>query len=131
MAKLFIPEAMGYFLVTTAVLAVCGHNWSIFLKFKGGKGVATSLGALSGLSVIYPNLGIGLILAIICWIIIFYIFHYVSLASICASLLFLVFVLLFSHLTSIKLVATLLFILILVRHRANIKRLLAKKENRF
>jgi len=131
MAKVFIPAATDYFLVFTACLVVCGHNWSIFLKFKGGKGVATSLGALAALSVVYPSLGIGLILAIICWVVIFYIFHYVSLASICASLAFLIFAFIFFHLTSIKLIAILLFIFILIRHNANIKRLLDKKENRF
>ena len=131
MAKIFIPEATDYFLVITACLTVCGHNWSIFLKFKGGKGVATSLGALVALSFVYPNLGIGLILAIICWVVIFYIFHYVSLASICASLVFLIFTFVFFHLTSIKLIAILLFVFILIRHKANIKRLLDKKESRF
>ncbi|NQT00124.1 MAG: glycerol-3-phosphate acyltransferase, partial [Candidatus Omnitrophica bacterium] len=40
------------------VVAVCGHNWTAFLKFKGGKGVATTAGALLGLSFKIPELGL-------------------------------------------------------------------------
>ena len=65
---------------------ICGHNWTIFLKFKGGKGIATSLGVLIGLAVKLPGLNIVVGLIIISWLLVFFSFRMVSLASICAAL---------------------------------------------
>ena len=44
--------------LSLGIAAVCGHNWTVFLKFKGGKGVATTAGALLGLSLKIPSLGL-------------------------------------------------------------------------
>ena len=61
---------------------VCGHIWSAFLGFKGGKGVATTIGVAIGLT------PLALVPSGIIWITVFYITNFVSLASIMALLLF-------------------------------------------
>jgi acyl phosphate:glycerol-3-phosphate acyltransferase len=105
--------------------AILGHSFSIFLRGKGGKGVATTMG---GLLVLMP---IALLIGIVVWVITFYTTRYVSLASI----LFVVSL----PLTNFFLGADSLLIwisvavavLIVVRHRTNIQRLLNGTENRF
>ena len=67
------------------VASICGHNWTFWLKFKGGKGIATSFGVLIGLAI--KNILIAkavLILAII-WTVTFISWGYVSLASIVSA----------------------------------------------
>lgn len=110
-----------------ACLAVAGHNWSIFLRFKGGKGVATTVGAILGVAPLMVVLGF------IVWIIIFLTTRYVSLASILTAF----FIAAFSWYTKqqgellLPSVLTALAILIIWRHKANIGRLISKTENRF
>src|ERR1700735_4572842 len=72
-------------LVIIAVAAVAGHNWTVFLGFKGGKGMATSLGVLIGLAIQLPGLRIVLGLATLIWLVLFLALGYVSLASISAA----------------------------------------------
>ena len=128
--KIYFPDSIEYLFILSAILVVCGHNWTIFLKFKGGKGVATSLGVLIGLSFIFQNLGLILVLSIISWIIVFVIFRYVSFASLFASSLFFILTLFLASKMEIKLLAFLFSVFIWIRHKKNIKRLLEKKENR-
>ncbi|MFA7677187.1 MAG: glycerol-3-phosphate 1-O-acyltransferase PlsY [Candidatus Omnitrophota bacterium] len=128
-AKNFISPCDN-FLILVAILAVCGHNWTPFLRFKGGKGVTTSLGALSGLGLAFPGLGWALIAAIGIWLIVFLIFRFVSLASITASLSFLVLVLIAVDSVSIRVASLLLCVFIVFQHRKNIERLLNKTENK-
>ena len=54
-------------LVIIAVAAVAGHNWTVFLGFKGGKGMATSLGVLIGLAIQFQGLRIILLLVTMTW----------------------------------------------------------------
>lgn len=114
-----------------AAAAVCGHNWTIFLKFKGGKGVATSLGALVGFSIIIPGMAGLLLLTLFSWIIIFLFSGFVSLASIICSLLLPVFSYILKLPNEITLLLGLLGAFSVLRHKLNIKRLLQNKENRF
>ncbi len=106
-------------------MAILGHNFPVFLKFKGGKGVATSAGVLLGIAPLAVGLGI------LTWAIVFFISGYVSLGSILAAGV----VALtgwFGHYGTITAVAlTLLSALTIWRHRANIQRLLAGTENKF
>ena len=127
------PEAelASYIFVLSSMIVVCGHNWTIFLSFKGGKGVATSVGAISGLGMIFPKLWLILLLAVAVWIVLFRIFKYVSLASISAAFSFFIFSVIFSLPGEIKLLSLVILLFILLRHRENIKRLFARKENRF
>ena len=80
-----LSRASDFVIVLSAVLVVCGHNWTCFLKFKGGKGVATSLGAVAALSFIFPAIWIALIVALVTWVVVFRIPKYVSVASLAAS----------------------------------------------
>lgn len=109
-----------------AACAIAGHNWPVYLRFRGGKGVATSAGALIGLAPMTALIGLAV------WAIIFGIWRYVSLASMLAALTI-------SVVTWIKypgqglilpIAFTVLCTVLIWRHRANIQRLLQGKENR-
>ncbi len=124
----FIFSSSSLFIyILTAFGAIAGHNWSIFLKFKGGKGVATSIGAVTGLCFKYRLLFFPLLGGLGAWVIIFMIFRIVSLASLSASFVFFILSLFFLE-NNFKLVAFLIFLFILIRHRENISNLLHKKE---
>ena len=135
----FVPILVKYFLhqprnstyLFAAFFSVSGHIWPVYLRFKGGKGVATSLGALCGLSFIFPKLWVVLLLSLCVWFIFFFIFRYVSLASISLSISFVVCSFIFSLPEEIKYFSALLCLFIIFRHTKNIKNLLAKKEHRF
>jgi glycerol-3-phosphate acyltransferase PlsY len=131
LVKLFLSYPPNYIFVLAALLSVSGHTWPIFLKFKGGKGVATSLGAITGLSIIFINLRILLILSIFVWILVFSIFRYVSLASISSGFVFFVFSLILSLPVEIKILSFFLFVIILIRHKKNIINLIKGKELSF
>jgi glycerol-3-phosphate acyltransferase PlsY len=105
---------------------VVGHNWPIFLKFKGGKGIATSFGILLS---IHWSTAISILLV---FIIVVIISRYVSLASISAAIVAPVAVLIVKRPFDIKffVMTSLLAILAIYRHRENIKRLLEGKEYR-
>ena len=117
-------------LVSIGLAAVIGHNWTIFLGFKGGKGVATSLGVVIGLAAQVPGVRpvLGLTLAV--WLTVFLTFGYVSLASICAATVFPLFTAAFGAPFPIQVMAILLCVFIVLRHKANIARLAKGKETR-
>lgn len=116
--------------IAAAVAAVLGHNFTFWLKFKGGKGIATSAGVLLAL------LPLPLLAALTAWIVLFYATRYVAVGSIGASLMV--------PAASLALYlwrgdpalprvgfAVVLGALAVWRHRANIRRLLNGTENRF
>ena len=116
--------------------AVVGHIFPVYLKFKGGKGVATSLGVGLGL---WPYYTICAFFAFVIWVVVTLIWRYVSLASITASVAFpLVLVLAivlvsswdFSNLWPLIIAATAIPLMVVLRHRENIKRLIAGTENK-
>jgi len=115
--------------VLAAILAMVGHNWSIFMKFRGGKGVTAYEG---GWLVIYPGLALfgGAI-----FIITVFFTRYVSLGSILGSLglflLHIVLTLLFSFPPVYLIFSFLGAVLIIYQHRENIQRLRAGTERRF
>ncbi len=110
--------------VLIGLAAIAGHNWPLFLKFKGGKGVATSAGVVIGL---IPNI---FWLGFFVWCIVFFITGYVSLASIIASILVPLFTLIFGESSEVIIFMSLLCILIVYKHRSNIKRLSNGQEKR-
>jgi glycerol-3-phosphate acyltransferase PlsY len=132
-AKFFLPlnASDNYIFVLMAIAAVCGHNWTPFLNFKGGKGVATSLGGMVALSFIYPKLSIVVSIALLAFAAVFLISRYVSLASLVAVSIFFVVSLVILKETELKILSFFLLFLIVIRHAKNIKNLLAKKEHRF
>ncbi len=110
-----------------ALGAVLGHNYTCWLGFKGGKGVATSAGAMAAL--IPPAFGV----TVITWLLVFFLSRYVSMASIAAALILPVATIFtVSGPTRWPLVAftSALAALAVGRHRANIERLKAGTEHR-
>ena len=99
-----------------------GHVFPVWLKFKGGKGVATYVGIL--LSV---NIYLGLIF-IVSWVITFLISKYSSLSSLIASLMVPLYLIIFDNHNSIFF--TIMFVLIFYTHRENVKRLKNKEETK-
>jgi acyl phosphate:glycerol-3-phosphate acyltransferase len=126
-ANLFhIESVLGLALLGIAV--VVGHNWTVFLNFKGGKGIATSLGVLIGLTVEIPPLRSVVFLCLGVWLVIFLFSGYVSLASVLAGCSLPV-VMIFSGQSKEMIVLGIIFCLFVVlRHRPNIKRLLTGQE---
>jgi len=116
--------------------AILGHIFPIYVKFKGGKGVATSFGVALGL---WPYYTICASFAVAIWVVVVLIWRYVSLASICASISFPLVLLLaiilrpgwdFISLWPLLIAATAIPLMVIIRHRENIKRLLAGTENK-
>ena len=99
-----------------------GHVFPIWLKFKGGKGVATYVGILFSINLIY-----GLIFGVT-WILIFILSKYSSLASLIGSFSIPIYILIFNKNPMIFFV--IMFVLIFYTHRENIKRLKNKEENK-
>ena len=100
-----------------------GHVFPIWLKFKGGKGVATYVGILFAL-----NIYLGLIF-IASWLITFAIFKFSSLASLVASIAIPVYLLIFTQFDQV-IFYTIMFVLIFFTHKENIKRLKNKEETK-
>ncbi len=113
---------------TAAVCAIIGHIYTVWLRFKGGKGVATGFGVFLGIA------PLSALVALIAFIVVFAISRYVSLASIVAAIVFPLAALLRHHepLTPFMIaVVVLLPLLIIAKHHANIRRLLNGTEYRF
>ena len=103
---------------------ISGHVWSVFLKFRGGKGVATTAGALL---VLAPGILIG---SAIVWAIVFSVFRIISVASIAAAIFLPVFAALFNKPTYLILFCVFLCIIGAYKHKENIKRLLRGQEKK-
>ncbi len=113
----------GWVPVLVGLAAVLGHNYPVYVGFRGGKGVATSFGIALGIS---PWYGVA---SLIAWAIAAYVWRYSSLAALVAFSLYPVMVIgLNSDDRQRGFLALFLFGMIYYRHRENIKRLLAGKE---
>ena len=113
-------------LIYVAILSVVfGHIFPIYLLFKGGKGVATFLGALLSYSAVVGSL------TLLTWIFVFYLTKKSSVAGISAIVSSNFFLFLFCDDISVKFSVLLLSIFILFKHSGNIKRLLKKEELSF
>jgi glycerol-3-phosphate acyltransferase PlsY len=113
----------------SAIAVFLGHLFPLFLKFRGGKGVATALGVLFAIS---PWLALATAAT---WIIIAVFFRYSSLAAVVAAIFAPVYYLFGSNLawyteTPLAVAITLISALLILRHRANIARLLSGTESR-
>lgn len=120
---------IGSFLVGTplamiagGIAAIAGHNWSMFLKFKGGRGVATGLGVIA---VIAPKVTI---IVFIVWALIVYFTRYVSLGSIVAAALVPFLMWAFGEQQEFLYFGIVAAVFVIVRHRPNIERLLKGEE---
>ena len=119
------PEVLR---IVFGFVCVCGHNWTLFLRFRGGKGVATTLGVLIGLALSVVELRLILLLVILVWLVVFLIFRFVSLASVASALSFPVFVFVFQRSKELLALGIALAILIVLRHKKNLLNLLRGKE---
>lgn len=107
-----------------ALAVIIGHNWPIFLRFKGGKGIATLIGAYTMIAPIYLLIALGIAILIISFS------KLVSLASICGIYSILIMIIIFQGF-GINFILTLIIAIISTyQHRANIKRIVKGEENK-
>ena len=117
--KFYFPE----YIYVSSLSVFLGHLFPIWLKFKGGKGVATYVGILFCL-----NFLIGIIF-ILTWFLIYFIFKFSSLSSLTASLIIPIYQFFYMHDQNYYFYI-IMFILIFFTHRENIKRLINKTESK-
>ena len=131
MLREFGPDLpAAWMTILYGALAIVGHTFPVWLRFKGGKAVATSFGVFVGLAPVAAAIAFGL------WLVLFVAFRYVSLASM-AGVVAAPIVYAARHRGAldsehwpILAFAAIVAVLVVVRHRANIKRLLSGTENR-
>ena len=111
------------YLYIASLCAFLGHVFSVWLKFRGGKGVATYVGILFAINFYYG------IIFILSWFITFFISKYSSLSSLVASASVPIYILIFNQFNQI-IFYTIMFVLIFFTHRENIKRLKNKEETK-
>jgi len=121
------PEIFGIF---AAIASVIGHSFPVWLKFRGGKGVATSAGALFGL------IPLAALIGVLIWVLIFWFTRYVSVASVVAAATLPLVILIMTRLNQIHGNALFysslgLAAVVMWRHRSNFSRLMHGSEPRF
>jgi glycerol-3-phosphate acyltransferase PlsY len=119
---MYVKSNFPEYIFIASLCVFLGHIFPVWLKFKGGKGVATYVGILFSINLIYGTI------FIISWMIIFLISKYSSLSSIIASLAVPIYLLYFENVNSIFFGT--MFILIFFTHRDNVKRLKNKEESK-
>jgi glycerol-3-phosphate acyltransferase PlsY len=117
-------------LIILGLSCIAGHNWTIFLNFKGGKGMATTLGVLIGLAFRIADLKMILVLLIMTWLLVFLITRIVSLASLISALALPVVMVLFKQSTILVITSLILSGFVILRHKSNLSRLLRGKETK-
>ena len=116
----FAPPAIALI----AFGAFLGHLYPIFFRFEGGKGVATALGCLLALSWPVGLCWVGT------WLLAAALFRYSSLAAIIASLLAPLYIWFFTHQPVYVIVIAFMGVLLILRHRSNIRKLLQRRESK-
>ena len=117
--KIYFPD----FLYLASLCAFLGHVFPVWLKFKGGKGVATYVGILFSINIYF-----GIIFTIV-WTITFVISKFSSLSSLIASVSIPIYLLILTQFDQL-IFFTIMFVLIFFTHRENIKRLKNKEETK-
>jgi acyl phosphate:glycerol-3-phosphate acyltransferase len=105
--------------------AFCGHVFSVFLRFRGGKGVATALGVFLALSPLAVAVALGV------FVVMMLVWHYVSLGSISAAAVMPIAVWALGGGRVMGVVTMIVALIVIIRHTENIKRLAAGTESRF
>jgi glycerol-3-phosphate acyltransferase PlsY len=120
-----------HFGLIAGIAAILGHIFTPFLRFKGGKGVATGLGVFIGLA------PFSALFSFLVWLVVVGIFRYISLGSIVAAISLPCFIYFSPYLVrneyhiGLEVVTILVCLLVIIMHRTNIKRLIRGKEHRF
>jgi glycerol-3-phosphate acyltransferase PlsY len=129
--QLFVPANGCQLLqIVSAIFCVVGNAFPVWLKFRGGKGVATSAGVLFALTPLAAMVGV------VVWVVTFKITHYVSVASIAAAIALPIAVGVITSLSHTEGSALLYFTIflaavVILRHRSNLSRLMRGTEQRF
>ena len=110
------------FLLLCGIAVILGHNWPIYFKFKGGRGVATTLGVFLGIATIPALIVFGIFLVIVG------ITRYVSLGSIIAAICVPVFAVILNYPWEYFFFGVIIALIIVLRHTENIKRLSKGQE---
>jgi len=110
------------YIFVASLSAFLGHVFPIWLKFKGGKGVATYVGILFSINLILGSI------FVVSWVVTFLISKYSSLSSLMASLIVPIYLIIFENYNSIFFI--IMFVLIFYTHRENVKRLKNKEESK-
>jgi len=111
--------------IACGLAAICGHTFSLFLKFRGGKGVATSAGVFGGLA------PLPMLVAVVTFVIVVAITRMVSAGSILGATALAISVFIFPTDNVVRGIAVAIALLVIIRHRENIQRILNGTENRF
>ena len=111
--------------IMIGIFAIVGHSFSIFMKFKGGKAVATTVGVFT---VLVPK---ALLLAAVVFFVVFALTRYVSVSSITAAISLPIFIFFLYGDIPYTVFGGIITILIIVKHKSNIQRLLNGTESRF
>jgi glycerol-3-phosphate acyltransferase PlsY len=119
------PDQIENLRIVAGISAVLGHNFTCWLKFKGGKGIATSAGVYFALAPLAAGISLGT------WMVVFVLSRYVSVASIAAAAALPTAVWLTKDSRFLGIVTTVLALLAIFKHRGNIQRLLNGTEQRF
>lgn len=120
----WLGEVSAWIPVLSGIAAIVGHNWPIYFRFKGGKGIATSIGVMATLAFL-PSLFAGIIaIAAIA------LTRYVSLGSLIFAAALPVFILIMNRPNEILWASLLLCVFAFVRHRTNIVKIAKGKENK-
>ena len=119
------PDQIENVRIVAGICAVLGHNYTCWLKFKGGKGIATSAGVYFALAPKAAGIALGT------WIIVFALGRYVSVASIAAAAALPTAVWFTKKSLFLGIVTTALGLLAIFKHKGNIQRLLNGTERRF
>lgn len=122
--QMVLGQSSELLILLAGVMAIVGHNLSIFLKFDGGRGVATSVGVLGSLAPI-EVLIVGAI-----WFTIILLTRYVSLASITGAVILPILMFVFGKPNFIIIFGVLISAFVIYSHKDNIKRLLNGNENK-
>ena len=111
--------------IVAGVCAVLGHSFTCWLRFRGGKGVATSAGVFFALA------PLATIIALAAWVLVFAVSRYVSLASIVAAIALSAAAWITPNNLALRLVISVVSATVIWRHKSNIQRLLQGTEHRF
>ena len=123
--------SLGLISLIFGISAISGHIWTIFLSFKGGKGVATMLGVLFGAALKISGVNLVLLMVLLTWVIVFVISRIISLSSVIAALFLPLFFILFTEGNALVYISMAVSFLIILRHKSNLSRLIKGQEPHF
>ena len=121
-ARILVGNNEYWIIAVCAVLAILGHTFSVFLKFRGGKGIATGLGAALGL------MPIPALIAFAVWLGVLLLSRMISVASIAACIALPIAACIFGAPMPFVVVITIIALLAIIKHFPNMQRILAKTE---